>query len=271
MTPRFNVGVSVASFLPFSAIPAVGVALAAAMRNAVGYKFTQILPLRSFTSNSIQAVDLNPVYAEHAWNPNTFSRFLIGLKGYSGEPSKLHDVLFFPSPGRAEDRIYSMVALQSLRLIHHTWKDLRSGFKDLVELNAALPERSLTALVQHAMTFSHKVVVIDTRHMAYNKYSDKWHPFGLSVDVLNALLPYTGAIQVQARPDEGWDFTSGSWLSMVLNHIGAYYQIHGGFIDLIVEANPAEFGKRALVDPFYLVEQHKQLRQNILKRLFLDT
>lgn len=127
------IGVSLASYLPWTAVSAWRVAQWA---RRAGYTFLQVLPFR--TVHIRLAHILPPRYVEEAWNP-AYTR-----RGPDPKtPVLLHDRLLFPSPCQC-CALFTVFRALGAQWITHDVADLRGAADVLLEVHPGLwltPER----------------------------------------------------------------------------------------------------------------------------------
>lgn len=195
---RDRIGLSIASLLPWSAIPVIGLKIAARMTKRAGYSFWQVLPLRSATATSLKATGIPVRFAEQAWNATTFIAHFRGKPGAEGAPTKLHDPLFFPNPKGCDRRFAQIRQIPGVKLISHHLAEMSEGW--LVEIHPGL-QRSVSELKAIVTEAEWRPYVIDLRHL--RRFADG---FGFSEwqQALGTLLPFTSLIHIQAKSSLEW-------------------------------------------------------------------
>ena len=122
-----TIGVSLASYLPWTAVNAMSVARGA---RQAGYTFIQVLPFRSVTVHLRHM--LEPRYVEEAWNPAYTHR---GADPKT--PILLHDRLFFPSRQRCTE-LFTAFRRLGARWITHDLTDFHTTRDALLEVHPGL-------------------------------------------------------------------------------------------------------------------------------------
>lgn len=169
-----RIGVSLASYLPWTAVSAQRVAYWA---KAAGYEFLQVVPFRS-VSVLVNGV-LPVIYLEEAWNP------AYGARGPDPlTPILWHDRLFFPSREACIAAVHQFRQFGA-RLISHDVGDLAAGDPDmLVEVHPGLwrtPREIAAELCGDRL-------VLDLYHMRRTPRVDELAHRPCSVSVTESLL-----------------------------------------------------------------------------------
>lgn len=199
---KANIGVNLASYLPFAAV--LPQAAEKAAREG-GYKFLQALPFR-YMEGVGKIVPIS--YLEHGWNPATsLGQVVRGV--FTNDPlaPKLIDWAFFQNRDECERTYQHLLQTHRPRIIAHEFGEET----DLVEVHPGLwmsPERIVEEVEKRGL---HRPLVIDLWHARRPPRQDNLvkKPQGIpSVSLLGAwqtslpkLLPHTCVIHVSPRRD----------------------------------------------------------------------
>lgn len=249
-----QIGINVVS-IPWIIFLHWGMEIATWLAKWAGFEGIQALPVRSVR----RKMDLTlPIWAlEKAWNPTTFKRHRDGLPGASGEPTKWHDVLLFPSPAKAlsnwNDLRFSLLG-NAILLIQHDWEGVQRASPSYVEgferrrLLCPLEIHkdmglSLSQVVQE-VTRNRLKLVLDTAHCRQPQVLAEWGSFR---DILT-LRPAICMVHLQGESREEWsellDHRSGYLAECLRDLKSVGYQG-----PIVLEFNPLMFGVGYLLNP----------------------
>lgn len=263
-----RIGVNIGSMLPLSAIPIVGLSIAAWITRKAGYAFWQILPLRSVSVRSLKRAGGTPgipvKYMEPAWNATTLLGHIQHRVGSEGMPTLWRDVLFFPSPGECV-ATYNAVyyAMGGVKQIRH---DLRVD-RELVEVHPGL-DRNASELLGIAQERGKKErgmggFVLDTKHIRSQRDTTAKKSYTDFLQDFQQLLPYAKLIHVQAWNALEWKrFVNGrsSEMDLLLQEAKA----KGFSGDLVVEYPPGSIsGRWEWVNPQLLAKSLARIRERL--------
>lgn len=260
-------GLNMASYFPWSAFGLLGgVSGFVKVAKRAGYDFGQLIIAKSVASEaSLHQMAGSGFfnYAEAAWNPTTFSHWWRSWRGFSVKnPSRLHDLLFFPPPVLAARSWGGVAYWGSIIPIFHHWKDINLYDKkrQLLEVSVSLggildPKQLLSDLsglpgnVKLALDLKHWLVWADYR-------------FDHAVTGLKSVCPeFVGLVHVQPATLNDWAlFERGQWTEMeglMVELLRCGYQ--GNWV---VEYDPRAFaGYSGLLNPWGLVKHLTVVRK----------
>jgi len=197
-----KVGISVGCFLPWSAIPILGLPLAAIATRLIGCSFWQVLPLRGAFRIVLKLIEflVRINFVEPAWNPIKWSDQLRGRPSPQGTRAYPKDWLFFPDPETSEDRFKMIVEETGATPIFHHLHEAEEG-GGLVEVYPCL-EMTAGELVEFAAGLGRKVFVIDTCHLRRRPKEGEESPLWPWRETLVKLLDHTALIHFQQADKE---------------------------------------------------------------------
>ncbi len=261
-----GIGLNIGSLLPWVAIPILGPIIAALITKFAGFGFWQILPLRGITVFLLRLPKLVGVwvrFAQPAWNATTLWAHLRGRLGSEGMPTMWQDLLFFPGPEICKRRFEDFILKLGARDVdHYTGQSFTAN--GLVEIHPGL-QKTPVQLVHLAKTQGVRFVK-DTRHLRRaGRESEGKSKIGPWREALEALLPYTELIHVQAIDGEEWrGFIDGepTELAEMLQFIRDW-GYDGPFV---VEYDPRATGPLGLL-PWILAKNLRRVRERIEEQL----
>lgn len=248
-----RIGLNIGSGLPWTAVPGIGLPMAAWMTRKAGYGFWQVLPFRSVSVAGLVRTGIPVRFAEPAWNATTFLAHLQGKSGTAGGPAKLQDPLFFSDPETCDQLFGQILQEFNATPIHHHLKMMHKG--GLVEVHPGL-EGTVDEWVAAAKDAGLKPFAVDLCHLRRFPVSRlaMWK-------TLEHLLPLASLIHVQAVSGDEWQkFISGN--STLLGGMIRFAQNQGYTGPFVVEYDPRATGPTGIL-PWVLADNLRRVRERI--------
>ncbi|MFH1566251.1 MAG: hypothetical protein ABIB98_03590 [bacterium] len=249
-----RIGVNIASMLPWSAVPLIGLWIAKWISKKAGFAFWQVLPLRSVSASGLRKVRVPIKYIEPAWNATTLLGHLNGELGSEHMPTMWQDVLFFPSPSKCEGIVQEVVlAFEGVHEISHNLS--RSGV--LVEFH---PNLGVSA---KDLALSLNEVVLDTKHIRQD-VGGNLRPASDYLEDWTRLFPVTRVIHVQAWDEEELEWILAGYTKSALEVLLNYALRHGFEGDFVVEYRPGAIGGIVeILFPWILAKSLRRVRERV--------